>query len=248
MHYLAIESATDVCSVAVLSGEDVVIELTLTAPRSHSENLVVMIQRALAYAGITVKELSGIAVSKGPGSYTGLRIGVSVAKGLAFSHNISLIGVSSLDALATGALPCVQTGDTIVTAFNSRRNEVYLCLYEAQADEAHQLAPIASLNKEEIGPFIMQHSPASEKRILVGEGAVFVEACLADSKETDSKERRATVVPVPLLMPSAGVVATMGAARHKTGLQEDTGSFEPYYLNAFIPKARKKSIFDRLPF
>lgn len=242
-HYLGIETATDVCSVALLAGEDVVFEHTLTAPRSHSANLVLMVQRALAYAGIGVASLSGIAVSKGPGSYTGLRIGVSVAKGLAFSHSINLIGVPSLDALAMRVLPEVQTGDTIVTAFNSRRNEVYLGLYEALQDNVHQLAAVASLQKDEIGPFVAQHSPDTKLRVLAGEGAAFVAACLIESGV-----KAETVLSAPFLIPSAGLVATMGAARHKTGLQDDPGSFEPYYLNAFIPKARKKSIFDRLPF
>lgn len=202
-----------------------------------------MIERALNFAGIGVKALTGIAVSKGPGSYTGLRIGVSVAKGLAFSHNISLIGIPSLDALAMRALPEAQAGDTIVTAFNSRRNEVYLGLYEAQQQAIHPLAAVASLKKEEIEPFITQHSPTSKKRIIAGEGAGLVADCLAAAGG-----KAETVRPAPFLMPSAGIVATMGAARHKTGLQDDPGSFEPYYLNAFIPKARKKSIFDRLPF
>ena len=241
-HYLAIETATDVCSVAVLSGEEVVIEETLTAPRSHAENLVVMIQRVLDYAGINAVELAGIAVSKGPGSYTGLRIGVSAAKGLAFSHGIDLIGIPSLDALATNAIPLVSTGDTVIAAFNSRRNEVYLGLYEAQERLAHPLAEIASLQRDEIQDFVTAHSSADSRRVLVGEGAAFVNDCLAAATPA------AAVIPVPMLMPSAGVIATMGAARHKTGLREDPGSFEPYYLNAFIPKARKKSIFDRLPF
>ncbi len=230
------------CSVALLSGEEIVIEETLTAPRSHAENLVVMIQRVLAYAGITAQELAGIAVSKGPGSYTGLRIGVSAAKGLAFSHGIDLIGIPSLDALATNALPLVKTGDTVIAAFNSRRNEVYLGLYEAQGDTAHPLAEISSLQHDEIQAFVAAHQPADSQQVLVGEGATFVHDCLAAATPAS------VVIPVPMLMPSAGVIATMGAARHKMGLQEDPGSFEPYYLNAFIPKARKKSIFDRLPF
>ncbi|MEM8485744.1 MAG: tRNA (adenosine(37)-N6)-threonylcarbamoyltransferase complex dimerization subunit type 1 TsaB [Bacteroidota bacterium] len=252
-HYLAIETATDVCSVAVLSGDIVVFEHTLTARRSHSEHLVVMIQQALTYAGIKVKDLSGIAVSKGPGSYTGLRIGVSVAKGLAFSHNISLIGVPSLDALATGALPCAEPGAPIIAAFNSRRNEVYLGLFEAGEQAVVPLAPVTSLQKDEIGPFIAAHSRGDKSPLIVGEGAAFVAACLSSamsegSVDEDAGDNTPVIVPIPMLLPSASVVATMGAARHKTGLQDDTGSFEPYYLNAFIPKARKKSIFDRLPF
>ena len=208
----------------------------------HAEHLVVMMREALAYAGLGVQDLTGVAVSKGPGSYTGLRIGVSAAKGLVFSHDLYLIGVPSLEALATGAIPLAEPGDTVVTAFNSRRREVYLGMYRIENRQAIPVAGVVSLQEKEIAPFIAQHAPDIKRCVLAGEGAPFVAECLG----TDATSCK--VIPTAELLPSASVVATMGAARHKMGLHDDPGSFEPYYLNAFIPKARKKSVFDRLPF
>ena len=251
--FLAIESATDVCSVALLKNDHVVIEMALGTPRAHSENLVPMIQEALEYGEIKVQDLSGIVVSKGPGSYTGLRIGVSTAKGLAFSHKLDLIGVSSLEGLATGAMVHASEGDAILVAFNSRRNEVYLGLFIVSADNSLKpLGQIASLREDEIAPFISQHLSGesgepekySEKLFIAGEGALFVEKCLSQH----TIPGKPLVLPGNLLRPSAGMIATLGAARHKNGLIDALDSFEPFYLNEFIPKSRKKTIFDRLPF
>ncbi|MFK7847054.1 MAG: tRNA (adenosine(37)-N6)-threonylcarbamoyltransferase complex dimerization subunit type 1 TsaB [Rhodothermales bacterium] len=244
--FLAIETATDVCSVAVLKGSQIAIEMVLTQPRAHSENLVPMIQDTLAHAGVASEELAGIVVSKGPGSYTGLRIGVSAAKGLAFAHQIDLIGVPSIEALATNATHYGSTGDLIAAAFNSRRNEVYLGLFETGAQASIKaLGPIASLQQDEIAPFIASATSQTKEPhvIVVGEGGPFVADCLAPLGHI-----KVSLLPAHIVCPSASTIATLGAARHKIGLVDDLGSFEPFYLNEFIPKSRKKSIFDRLPF
>ncbi len=249
--YLAIETATDICSVAVLKDDRVEIEISLGRPRAHSENLVLMIKDALNYAQVSARELAGIIVSKGPGSYTGLRIGVSAAKGLAYAHGIGLVGVPSLEALAHNALKHTGSGATIATAFNSRRNEVYLGLFKVTEDNSiSALTPVASLQLDEISSFIeAAHTSAQFPRPLViaGEGGAFVAAEMA-SLSGDGQPFNLEVLPATLVKPSAGTVATLGAARHKTAGPDDTADFEPFYLNEFIPKSRKKSIFDRLPF
>ena len=236
-----------------MKNDHVIIEMALGTPRAHSENLVPMIQEALEYGQIKIQELSGIVVSKGPGSYTGLRIGVSTAKGLAYSHQVDLIGVSSLEGLATCATVHAASGDVILVAFNSRRNEVYLGMFKvSDADVLEPIEEIASLREDEIAPYVFQHISAtsdgqtalSGQLIIAGEGASFVEKCL--QKQTIQANTR--VLPSNLLRPSAGIIATLGAARHKNGLIDALDSFEPFYLNEFIPKSRKKTIFDRLPF
>lgn len=240
--FLAIETATDVCSVAVLSEDRVLIEKTLIKPRSHSENLAPMIKGVLSYAGIEIKAITGIVVSKGPGSYTGLRIGVSAAKGLAFSHNLDLIGVSSLLVLATEALPFAEAGDTILCAFNSRRHEVYISAY--QVDESCALVPIGNVvskHKDDLAGHILALKP-EQKCLIVGEGGRLV------AESLESSIAQLTVIPPHIVRPSASTLATLGAIRHKKGRLDDLSSFEPFYLNEFVPKKQKKSIFDRLPF
>lgn len=245
--FLAIETATDVCSVAVLRDDQVVIEISRRKPRTHSENLVPMIREALAYAGLSPDTLSGIAVSKGPGSYTGLRIGVSAAKGLAFSHQLDLVGIPSLTGLAHVAAPFAPVGATLAMAFNSRRNEVYLGLFTLAATGAVQAhTPIASMPLDEISPFIEKsHTFDSipHKLVVAGEGGPHVAACMASDDRFEVE-----LLPQTRVTPSAAAIATLGAARHKSGELDNLETFEPFYLNEFIPKSRKKSIFDRLPF
>lgn len=245
--FLAIETATDVCSVAVLQADQVVIEISLRKPRAHSENLVPMIRDALGYAGLHAGELTGIAVSKGPGSYTGLRIGVSAAKGLAFSHQLKLVGIPSLTGLAHVAAPFAPPGATLAMAFNSRRNEVYLGLYTVSpAGVIEARTAISSMHLDEISPFIEKShtfESAPQKLVAAGEGGAHVAASMASDDRFDVE-----LLPQTLVTPSAATIATLGAARHKSGEWDDLEDFEPYYLNEFVPKSRKKSIFDRLPF
>ncbi len=237
------------CSVAVLADNRVEIEISLSRPRAHSENLVPMIRDALGYAQMEAKNLAGIVVSKDPGSYTGLRIGVSAAKGLAYAHDIDLIGVPSLEALAHTAGKFADAGGaTIVTAFNSRRNEVYLALFSVSADdEIKALTPVSSLQLDEVSSFIETAHGTTKKLIIAGEGGALVAREMA-SPDEGGATCQLELLPTMFVKPSASMVATLGAARHKTAGPDNLEDFEPFYLNEFIPKSRKKSIFDRLPF
>ena len=231
------------CSVAVLDEDRVPVEMTLVKPRSHSEHLAPMIKTALSYAAVSVQSLSGIVVSKGPGSYTGLRIGVSAAKGLAFSQGIDLIGVPSLEVLASEALSFAEAGDIVLCAFNSRRNEVYLGLYAV--DDARALNPIGnivSIHQDDIADHVRASLSPYSKWVVAGEGGTLV------AESLKKLHGNLYVIPPYLARPSASALATLGAERHRRGLLDDVAHFEPYYLNAFIPKKRTKSIFDRLPF
>lgn len=119
---LGIETATATCAVALLDGSSCLTEAALHLPRSHGRRLAPLIQEALAHAGRSPEDIGLVAVSIGPGSYTGLRIGLGTAKGLALSTGADLVGVSTLDALAEAAsapdLP-------LVAVLPSRRGEVY---------------------------------------------------------------------------------------------------------------------------
>ena len=250
--FLAIETATNVCSVAVLTDGHIVIEMALSRPRAHSENLVPMMRDALNYAGLSVKDLAGVVVSKGPGSYTGLRIGVSAAKGLAYSHDINLIGVPSLLSIATATLPLAGAGDVIAAAFNSRKNEVYLGLFAVNKEEnmegvsLNPISEVTSRKKDEIATYLQKEAPllkSGQKLILAGEGAALVSESLRSEEAYEID-----LIPPHLVSPSASTIAILGAARYKNGQIDDSASFEPFYLNEFIAKTRKKSIFERLPF
>lgn len=122
---LAIETATPACSVALMAGETL-ISREQVGSNIHSQVLLDMIQEVLKEAGIAVGELHAIAVGQGPGSFTGLRIGVGVAQGLAYGAGCPMIGISSLDALAVQA----NTMGRVIAGIDARMGEIYWCDYQ----------------------------------------------------------------------------------------------------------------------
>jgi len=121
MNLLAIETATEACSVALLHGE-ALIDRTELAPRRHAELVLPMAEDLLAEAGLTRRQLDAIAVGQGPGAFTGVRLAISVAQGLALALDIPVVPVSSLAALAMQA---PRNGTAILAAIDARREEIY---------------------------------------------------------------------------------------------------------------------------
>jgi len=121
MNLLAIETATEACSVALLHG-GVLIDRSELAPRRHAELILPMAEELLAEAGIVRKQLDTIAVGQGPGAFTGVRLAISVAQGLALALDIPVVPVSSLAALAMQA---PGNGAAILAAIDARRGEIY---------------------------------------------------------------------------------------------------------------------------
>lgn len=234
---LALETATDACSVALTDGSRLVVELSLHRPRAHAEHLVSLIQDALRYAHAQRTAIDAVAVSAGPGSYTGLRIGVSTAKGLALALQVPLVAVPSLEALATAALPVMQPGEGVAAFFNSRRNEVYAAAFVCTAQGLEQTRPAAALALDDVADWL--GNPQGPQLWLVGEGAARVQPLLAS-------------LPLPLrllrLTPSAQAVAQLGTKRLEAGLVEDVAAFEPHYHKAFVAKRPQATAFEKLPF
>lgn len=126
MWYLAFDTATQYMSVAISNGNSVVAEYTSSSRKDHSSRLMPAVEMVMKEAGIVPTDLRGIIVGKGPGSYTGLRIGVSTAKSLAWSLNIPLVGASSLSLMARGAK---HYNGYVVPFMDARRGQVYTGLY-----------------------------------------------------------------------------------------------------------------------
>lgn len=125
---LGIETASDICSVAIGEGNRVMAERTLTEGMRHSSALTGLIDEVLKEAKVSIKELSAIAISNGPGSYTGLRVGASTAKGICYSLNIPLIAVPTLESLAFDIN--AQSGQYVLATLDARRMEAYAALYK----------------------------------------------------------------------------------------------------------------------
>ena len=213
-------------------------------PKVHAEHLVPMIQEVLGYTAVDVKALDGIAVSSGPGSYTGLRIGVSTAKGLAFAHNLKLVSVPSLSAIAYASLPFIPEQGVLLVSRNSRRGEVYMACFEKTGTRTFNvLSEPSAVLLENIEAELPEHVLSSDALWMAGEGSPKIVDLLSQAVID-----RMEVLPSTSVSPSAGSVAYLGAISYKEGSFVDVSTYEPVYLKDFIPKLRATSVFDRLPF
>ncbi|HLI16868.1 MAG TPA: tRNA (adenosine(37)-N6)-threonylcarbamoyltransferase complex dimerization subunit type 1 TsaB [Rhodanobacteraceae bacterium] len=161
MNLLAIETATEACSVALLHGE-ALIDRTELAPRRHAELVLPMAEDLLAEAGITRRQLDAIAVGQGPGAFTGVRLAISVAQGLALALDIPVVPVSSLAALAMQA---PKNGASILAAIDARREEIY-----AGAFVFDGAGLVEALDRERVLAASELKSPEAEAWNVLGTG------------------------------------------------------------------------------
>lgn len=231
---LAIETATDVCSVALVADGRVVGVAETLAPRSHAAMLAPLVRDLLARHGASTGDLGAVAVSAGPGSYTGLRIGASTAKGIAWAHGITLVAVPSLEALAWGVQDVLASGDLLVTAFRSRRGEAYVAAFRRADGALVPAAPPEAIEFDDLGAWLPEYA-----------GALWVagEAAAAVAEALDHPSR---VLDPTRVRPAAASVGAIGWSRWRAGAVEDVAAFEPAYLKAFVAE-RGGSIFERLP-
>jgi tRNA threonylcarbamoyladenosine biosynthesis protein TsaB len=139
---LAIETSANLCSVAVAQHGEI-IDIVVSEPRGHTRHLLPAIDRLLIDAGLTLRRLDAIAVTTGPGSFTGLRIGIGVAQGLTYGADLPAVPVSSLATLAQGAIRSGQLvhDDVAVTVLDARMDEVYWGLYQVAGELVVALRP-----------------------------------------------------------------------------------------------------------
>jgi tRNA threonylcarbamoyladenosine biosynthesis protein TsaB len=132
-YFLLIETSSDVCSVAVATENDLVTELS-NSSRDHASALAVIIKNALHQANVSISHLSCVGVNGGPGSYTGLRIGLSIAKGLCSVTNVPLIMIDSLLAYANGLVENQKVNDDeiIISTVDKRRDELFYAVYDSK--------------------------------------------------------------------------------------------------------------------
>lgn len=219
-YILNIETATKNCSVAIAKDGEVLLCRELAEEGySHAEKLHVFIEETLVELQLQYKDLSAIAVSQGPGSYTGLRIGVSAAKGLCFALNIPLIAVDTMKVLASQAK--VNDG-IIIPMLDARRMEVYSAVFNANLEQIREI-------KAEI---VDEHSfrEWNEKVYFVGDCQEKCKTVLTQSN---------FVFLDRIVYPSAAAMAQFSDAAYKKSDTVDVAYFEPYYLKDFMITAKK---------
>lgn len=226
-YILQIETATQVCSAALSADGETLASMDVDEPNVHASRLTLMVEELLQKTGLVFGDLSAVAVSKGPGSYTGLRIGVSTAKGLCYATDLPLIGIDTLAGMAAGFVADrpIAGNTRLCPMVDARRMEVYTAVFDNQLQ---LIAPAAAVIVDEHS---FAYLGADHRLALFGSGAdKLVELFRGDA--------RFDVVS-----------GFKNSARHWSGLAyrayreqqfEDVAYFEPYYLKDFVATTPKK--------
>jgi tRNA threonylcarbamoyladenosine biosynthesis protein TsaB len=212
---LALDAATEMCSVALLYDGEIATRC-VESGRGHSQQMLSMVRELLAEGAVALSNLDGIAASIGPGAFTGVRISVAVAQGLAFGAGLRVVPVTTLEALALQVLKA--PGDHAIACLDARMGEVYWGCFAA--DAAHGLL---ALCPPAVGPPESVVPPLGEAARGIGRGfsAYPMLGALAGVK-TDEDSRQA--------LPNAREMARLGSLRLQAGAGLDPSDLEPLYL------------------
>ena len=208
---LLIETSGPTLSVAIADGGRVLAERVCTEPRMQASLTAPLVKEVLDALSLKVSDCDAVCVSKGPGSYTGLRVGVSTAKGLAFGASLPLIAIGTLDILASGH-PGV-----VVPMIDARRMEVYTAVYNAAGER------VTPIEAKVIGPDSFADELAAGPVLFIGDGAL---KCKDVLTHPNARFQEA--------FPLASAMAPLAEAAYNKKQFEDLAYFEPFYLKEFV--------------
>ncbi len=225
---LGIETATKVCSIALSKDDELLAIEEVGGAYSHAENVTNFIEKVVKKANIQFNDIDAIAVSKGPGSYTGLRIGVSSAKGLCYALNKPLIAIDTLQAMALRMAK--QTSDKnllFCPMIDARRMEVYTAIYNASNE---LIEPISAkiIDENSFSKYLN-----NQKVMFFGDGAEKCKTLFSGNKNAFFNES---------VLPSAIEINELALKKLNNNQLEDVAYFEPFYLKDFIATTPKKII------
>jgi tRNA threonylcarbamoyladenosine biosynthesis protein TsaB len=232
---LCIETATSVCSVALCDREGVISARENSEGKSHASLLTVFIDEIFREQNINAAELEAVAVSKGPGSFTGLRIGVSVAKGIAYRSSIPLIGIETMKAMYHGIklFPPEDHGLTENSLYcpmlDAKRMEVYYSIFDFEGRVKKEICA------EIIDPDSFKDIPEAVRLLFFGNGA---------AKCTDIIKRGNAVFKTDFYLSARNMRLPVYEALD-SGRIEDTAYFEPFYLKDFIATIPGKNLIGQ---
>jgi tRNA threonylcarbamoyladenosine biosynthesis protein TsaB len=232
---ICLETATNLCSVALCDSAGVISLRESNDSKSHASQLTVFIEEILTGQGIKARDLSAVAVSKGPGSYTGLRIGVSVAKGIAYGASIPLISIETTWSMFCGIrksalfIPESDSGTLFCPMLDARRMEVYYAIYDSVGNKIKDIAA------EIIDRDTFTVIPENRKIIFFGDGAM-------KCKDVINRENALFAADYQI---SASHMHAPVFKSFDDHLFEDVAYFEPLYLKDFITSKPKKNILGK---
>ena len=226
---ILIETATALCSAALAENGSIVSYRESSEPRAHASKTAVFVKEILEERNLSAKDCSAVCVSMGPGSYTGLRVGVSTAKGLCFGAGIPLLAVGTLDilvmqAITEGILP--EGCRYIIPMIDARRMEVYTAVFSDDGRQVEETAPLV-VTEDSFGRYL-EEGPV----LFIGDGA---EKCRGTITSPNASFCQCCPKASAMLLPAI--------REYKEKRFKDTAYFEPFYLKEFVATSSKKKLF-----
>ena len=227
---ILIETSTALCSTALVENGVLTSYRESSAPKAHASLTAVFIQEMMDERGLTLADCDAVCVSKGPGSYTGLRVGVSTAKGLCFGSGKPLIAVGTLDTLVAQAAEEIAAGEGqayryIIPMIDARRMEVYTAVFE-NGKQITETAPVI-VDENSFAEYLEQ-GPC----LFIGDGAG---KCADVIKHPNAHFCQC--------WPKASAMLVPALEAYRSGRLEDVAYFEPFYLKEFVATVSKKKLF-----
>lgn len=219
MKILALDTSSIVATIAVMDDDKLIGEYTINHKRTHSQKLMPMIEELLNSCEVKIQDIDVVAVAEGPGSFTGLRIGVASAKGLAHAMNIPVVGISTLDALA---MNISFSHGLICPILDARRSQVYTAVYKWDNETLHIIEKQQAIAIEGLVEKLMQRP---ENIIFLGDGI--------DSNKDYLMEKlgdRVAFAPNSMKMPKASSIAEIALQKAKNGDIQNYYELTPNYL------------------
>lgn len=224
---LLIETSTALCSTALAENGVITSYRESSAPKAHASLTAVFVQEMLAERGITLDDCNAVCVSKGPGSYTGLRVGVSTAKGLCFGSGKPLITVGTLDTLvAQAAADLIGAPLFVIPMIDARRMEVYSAVFSPDGPQITETTPVI-VDENSYAEYLEQ-GPV----LFIGDGAG---KCAEVIKHPNAHFCQCH--------PKASSMLSPAIAAYKEKRFEDVAYFEPFYLKEFVATVSKKKLW-----
>ncbi len=217
-----LETSTECCSAAIARGTEKIVEVKTETSKQHASQLAPFVQELLRKEGLKVSDCDAIAVSEGPGSYTGLRVGVSTAKGLCFGSGKPLISVGTLKILAMQGR---GKADFIVPMVDARRMEVYSAVFDSQCNEI-RATEATILDESSFADLLKEHTV-----LFIGDGAAkFSTVCKSPNATFEQ------------CFPLASAMVEPAIEAYNKKEFKDVAYFEPFYLKEFVAGISRKSV------